>query len=553
MRTPSTDHERTAVADCDWLPGYELLSVVGAGGFGTVYKARQLKLDRLVAVKVIPPARSVDPAAAARFEQEAVALGKFRHPNIVQVYDYGYHHERLFIVMELLEGEDLAQRLRREGRLDERTAWAIARQAAAALYQAASCGVVHRDVKPANLFLVPAPTGIGLPPGVPMVKVTDFGLALSSRAVEDPDGRLTAPGSVPGTPAYMAPEQYRRTTFPDHRADIYALGATVFHALTGRPPFEGATVWALMEQKLLHAPRLGDGVSAQSAELIAAMMAPDPDDRIETYGELIERIDRIATPSGVSMAPPGPDPVAASVRTAPAPRDRRPWAWAAAAGLLVAASIGVGVSKSWWPRPPASPATRASGRYTSVGPQQALYDGESIAGWLPPASGGAWQVEPDDEGAVVFTGTGFVRRSVPHFEDYRVTMGLDVHRAAAAEVHFAIPARTPTGDRLALRVSRTGGAVLGTRAGDRGEFRPLREPVLFPSPGWFDGRRPYLEVRFARAGGVWAVWFNGAEAGRLADDGVPKAAEVRLYAEGGPARVDSVVLEKLEETADARR
>jgi hypothetical protein len=211
------------------------------------------------------------------------------------------------------------------------------------------------------------------------------------------------------------------------------------------------------------------------------------------------------------------------------------------------------VSKTWRPGLPASPDAHPAARYASAGPQQALFDGESIAGWLPPASGGAWQVEPDDEGAVVFAGTGFVRRSFPPVEDYRVTVGLDVHRAAAAEVHFAIPARAPAGDRLALRVSKAGGAVLGTRAGDRGEFRPLWESVPFPPAGWFDGRRPYLEVRFARAGGAWAVWFNGTEAGRLADDGVPKAAEVRLYAEGGPARVDSVILEKLDEVTDATR
>jgi serine/threonine-protein kinase len=539
MRNPPADLERTAVSDGGWLPGYQLLTAVGAGGFGTVYKARQLKLDRLVAVKVIPPADPGNPAPAARFEQEAIALGKFHHPNIVQVYDCAQHDGRLFIVMELLEGEDLGQRLRRVGRLDERTAWAVARQTAAALEHAACQGVIHRDVKPANLFLVPPPSGIGLPRDLPMVKVTDFGLALFARSVGDPDGRLTAAGAVLGTPAYMAPEQGRRAAVPDHRADIYALGATVYHALIGRPPFDGATAWELMEQKLQPAPPLGADVSAESAELVAAMMAPDPDERFESYKELIERIDQIAAKWEPLRSPRTElEPVRKHERAVARNSRRKWWVWAAVAGLLIAAGVGWG----WRPGRPAG-AVRPAARYFSDGRQEALFDGAS--GWLPPASGGAWRVEPDDEGVVVMTGTGFVRRTFTRFEDYRVTIGLDVYRAAAAEVHFAFPARADGADRLVLRVSRIGGAVLGTRAGDRDEFRPLREPVPFPPAGWFDGRRPYLEVRFERAGGAWTVWFNGTEAGRVADDDAPRAAEVRLYAEGGPARVDSAVLERL--------
>src|SRR5207248_8160120 len=168
------------------------------------------------------------PALAARFETEAAALAKLSHPNVVQVYDCGWHAGRAFMAMELLDGEDLARLLRRAGRLGERVAWALARQTAAGLAHAAARGVVHRDVKPENLFLVPAPAGVGLPPGVPLVKVTDFGLA-RTRWAADPDGaRLTAHGATLGTPAYMAPEQYRKAADADHRADVYALGATVY-------------------------------------------------------------------------------------------------------------------------------------------------------------------------------------------------------------------------------------------------------------------------------------------------------------------------------------
>src|SRR5262245_54385054 len=133
MTQTSIDLNRTTITAGDWLPGYEIVSVLGTGGFGTVFKARQFKLYRVVAVKVVQLDRLANPALAERFEAEAVTLAKLRHPNIVQVYDYGYHGGRMFITMELLEGEDLEQRLRRLGPVDEQFAWALARQAASAL------------------------------------------------------------------------------------------------------------------------------------------------------------------------------------------------------------------------------------------------------------------------------------------------------------------------------------------------------------------------------------------------------------------------------------
>src|SRR5438067_13796710 len=128
--------ERTTVAPSEWLPGYEILSVIGSGGFGTVVQARQLKLDRIVAVKIIDLDKMANPALASRFQAEAITLGKFHHPNIVQVHDFAIHAGRMFIAMELLEGEDLGQRLKRGGPLDERLAWSVARQTASALAHA---------------------------------------------------------------------------------------------------------------------------------------------------------------------------------------------------------------------------------------------------------------------------------------------------------------------------------------------------------------------------------------------------------------------------------
>jgi hypothetical protein len=134
---------------------------------------------------------------------------------------------------------------------------------------------------------------------------------------------------------------------------------------------------------------------------------------------------------------------------------------------------------------------------------------------------------------------------IPH-DDYRVTIGLDVYEAAAAEVHFAMAAgpQSPS-RRLVVRLSRDRGAVLGIRDGDRGALRELGHSVPFPSPSWFRDRRPYLEVRIERTGQLWAAWFHGELVGRVTDDGTRKAPEIRLLAENGRARVDSVVLEPL--------
>ena len=533
MNPTPPELERTAVADGDWLPGYDVRGLIGSGGFGTVYRARQLKLDREVAVKVVRLDRADDPALAVRFEAEAVALARFSHPHIVQVYDYGHHGGRVYLAMELLEGEDLGQRLRRAGPLDERTAWAIARQAASALAHAAERGVVHRDVKPANIFLTDAPVGAGLPAGVPLVKVADFGLARVRWADGPPADRQTADGAILGTPVYMAPEQYRGAAGVDHRADIYALGATVCHALTGRPPFSGKSIWEVIARKQEHRPDLGP-VSPESAALLAAMLAPDRADRIATYAELIERIDRLP---------------AMRDEPAPAPRRsawRRCWRTAAAIAVL-AVAVGIGAAVAGRGGSPARRTAAPAGaavRYVSDGEHTSLFDG--VKTWMPPLAGGAWAPEEDDEGGTVLEGTGFARRTFADHADYRVTIGLDLHEAAAAEVHFGLAARAPdTSPRLVLRVSRAGGAVLGRRDADRAPFRPIGEPVPFPSPEWLKGHGRYLEVRFERAGGTWAVWFNRAEAGRVEDDGTAKAAELRLRVEGGPARVDSAVLERL--------
>jgi hypothetical protein len=534
---------QTVAAQVDQVPGYEILGTLGCGACGVVFRARQIKLDRVVALKAVMVPRENARVAVARFEQEAVALAKLRHPNIVAVYDCGHHDGRVYFAMELLDGEDLCRRIDRAGRLDERTAWGIARQTAAGLAHAAEHGVFHRDIKPANLFLVPPPTGFPLPSGVPMVKVTDFGLALTRRAEgAEADQRLTTVGMVLGTPVYMAPEQFAKSDI-DHRADIYSLGATVYHALTGQAPFDGVSVWDIMVKKTEPFARPGPPVSADSADLLTAMMAGKPDERIGSYTELITRIDAL--------------PCMLAEPAAPAPRrsaGRRPrwrvYATAAVAGLVLAGGTVVGaklLKGGRNPDPDSGPRVAGPVTYVSAGPPAALFNSESVAGWAGPG----WAIERDDEQVPVLTGTTGVRRSLPLPvpRAFRVVLGLDLHKAAATEVVIAVGEGPPeSAPRWSLRITRDGGAVLGRRSGERGEFRPLAEPVPFPTPAELEGKPPYQEVRYDRAGGKFAVWFRTRPVGTFDDDGTLKTTEIRLVIDGGPVRIESAAVEELRES-----
>ena len=172
--------------------------------------------------------------AIARFQQEAVAVARLRHPNIIAAYDFGKHSGRLFFVMELVEGEDLKHRISRIGAMDERTVWGLARQVVSGLAHAAHEGIVHRDIKPSNLLLDARGT----------VWITDFGLAKEM----DSDEGHTRTGSIMGTPSYMPPEQAEgKAKHLNHLADIYSLGAMLYEFLTGRPPFKGRTLLETLE------------------------------------------------------------------------------------------------------------------------------------------------------------------------------------------------------------------------------------------------------------------------------------------------------------------
>jgi eukaryotic-like serine/threonine-protein kinase len=540
MAAPEAELANTLVKQIDWVPGYELLEQVGAGAVGTVYRARQIKLDRIVALKIINRDKLDDPCFALRFEIEAKALARFHHANIVQVYDYGREEDCLFIAMEFLEGKDLYQRIRRQGPLDERLAWAVARQTASALGHAARQGVVHRDIKPANLFMVRPEPGLGTPQDLSLVKVADFGMARIRHNVNDLSSSASGSGLVLGTPLYMAPEQFRTPGKVDHRADIYALGATIYHALTGHPPHGGASSWDVMVEKLERAPEFGSDISSESAALIRAMMEVDPANRVGAYGELINRIDSLQFKRGTFHVEHGGE----REQTRAVGTKRRLGRRLALAVALMAAIAGV-FRLGWLP---AGQATQAHEReFMSTGNQFFLFDQQSLQGWRPTVDGGMWSIEKDKEGVSVLAGTGFVRREFTPLQDYRLTVGLDVHEADAVELHFAIPQHpTESAGRLVLHVSRKNGALLGIRKGARGAFSALGGPVPFPLADWFKGRTPYLEVRCVKEGSTWSAWFHGREVGRVDAGQGPHLAEIQICGDSGAARIDSAVLERLE-------
>ncbi len=229
---------------------YEIVGWLGAGGMGEVYRARDSRLGREVAIKLLPEAFATDASRLRRFEQEARAAGQLNHPNILAVYDVGTHAGAPYIVSELLEGESLRSRLApgaagsgggaprapgNDGGLGSRKALDYARQTAEGLAAAHDKGIVHRDVKPDNLFI----TSDG------RVKILDFGIAKLTRPSDDIPGRIglsteTGDGMVVGTAAYMSPEQVRGETV-DARSDIFSVGALLYEMLTGRPAFARGT------------------------------------------------------------------------------------------------------------------------------------------------------------------------------------------------------------------------------------------------------------------------------------------------------------------------
>jgi serine/threonine protein kinase len=266
---------RTAVQT---VGDYELLDMIAEGGMGTVYRARHQGTGTIVALKLVPPHLAGNAVLMKRFQQEYSAASSLDHPNIVRALEFGFHGSSPYMVMELIEGESLGQRLEREGRLPEAEAIRIIAQAAQGLQKAHKSGLIHRDVKPDNILL----TTDG------QVKLADLGLVKEL----DADLNLTRTGRGLGTPHFMAPEQFRDAKNADIRCDIYSLGATLYMMVTGELPFKAlgpVDAWVKkLENRLAPARQLVPALSERVNWAIARAMSADPSQRPASCREFIE-------------------------------------------------------------------------------------------------------------------------------------------------------------------------------------------------------------------------------------------------------------------------
>jgi hypothetical protein len=258
---------------------FALLETLGVGGMGSVYKARDARLNRFVALKLLRPELSADPAEIRRLEQEARATAAVNDPHVVQVFSSGTDHGQFYLVMELVDQGSLDDRMAEQGRVGEAQVLDTGIQVARGLRAASDKGLIHRDVKPGNILFADEATA----------KIGDFGLAVA-------DGQnAEAQNEIWGTPYYVAPERLNNEP-EDFRSDLYSLGATLYHALAGRPPFEGETNSATALRDLKNNP-VSLGVVAPhlrrgTVRTVDRMIAPERDQRFASYDELIAALEQ---------------------------------------------------------------------------------------------------------------------------------------------------------------------------------------------------------------------------------------------------------------------
>ncbi len=318
------------------LGAYEIVSLLGAGGMGEVYRAHDTRLDRTVAIKILPEAFAADPQLRDRFQREARAISQLNHANVCVLHDVGESEGTQFLVMEHLEGETLEVRLAR-GPLPVRDALTVAMQIADALFAAHRAGIVHRDLKPGNVYLTKAHGR----DGSRQAKLLDFGLAktaapavagASSMAPTTPPS-VTAQGTILGTFQYMAPEQIEGLE-ADARTDIFAFGAVLFEMLTGKKAFEGKSRASLLGAILKDEPppvsRVQPVAPAALDRIVRTCLEKEPEDRWQSARDLLRELKWVADGDSV-----------AAIAKHPSAHSRVRWPQIAAVSAAALAGLGV--------------------------------------------------------------------------------------------------------------------------------------------------------------------------------------------------------------------
>ena len=497
------------------LGGYEILGLVGRGGMGEVYRAKQLSMEREVALKVLSPRLAKqNPAFAEQFVAEARAAGKLNHPNIVGVHDVGQAPAPTgcpnssglaageavhYFSMEFIEGETLKDVIERQGAVDLATVGRVMAAMAEALAFAEAHKIVHRDIKPDNIMLTSAGT----------VKLADLGLALQSDSAEaiagskDEQGR----GKVMGTPLYMAPEQARAHPL-DHRADQYALGSTLFHMLTGRPPFQGDSSRAIMRAHCFEPVpdplEVNPEVPPPWGELCMRMMAKAPDERFVDASTL-----RVAIKQAVRWMP-------ATATRGHETRSKQPWI-----AIAVTAVIALGLLALVVLRTPSPPPSVVAPK-PAVGPSSPDPSGAARAFAIR-----ALSTLPEEP-------TEAIRTVERLLTDPGLAPARDLLQAQLAKLRAAVEER----GRNSLRAAADALEGLIT-SGQLGEARDSL--ARLPDEPWLADRRQRLKERLsaaelaceARFGGAIAT-ANTAACAKLADEiahsGLPEARRSALDA-----------------------
>jgi serine/threonine protein kinase len=481
--TPSTLNRNTP---SDAFPGYALLETLGEGGMGVVYKARQKGLNRLVALKVILGGRGAGPKKLIRFLAEAEAVASIRHPNVVQVHEYGEVDGRPFLAMECLTGGSLADRLKRGGKLEPRAAAGLLAKLARAVQAAHDQGIVHRDLKPSNVLFDAADEP----------KVADFGLAKLGGGAD-----LTQTESVMGTPSYMSPEQAQgRTKFVGPQADVYALGVILYECMTGVRPFVEADSFLLLRRVLEEAPKSPrHHVSGlpRDLELIALKcLQKDPADRYQSADALAEDLGRYLAGEPILARP------SSVARMAWLWCRRNPLPASLAATLLASALVGSAVVGWSWRQ-----ASRERLEKTliadyladrvlaeaspEVNPRGAQFTVRELLDRVGSRIGGDFQGHPEIEASVretigkSYLSLGEYAKAEPHL---RAAMALDVELRGA-------------GDPAALRVANFL-AILLEQSGRPGPAEALLRDNLAASRCWLGPDDPVTLEASARLGAL---------------------------------------------------